>query len=184
MKIAERFLKYVAFPTMSDESSESTPSSDKQLRLSEYLKGELIALGLCDVELDEKGYLYATLTTNSENANVTLGLIAHVDTSDACADYPIVTKIVQYEGNDICLNQEKNIFLCANEYPSLNNYIGNHLIVTDGTTLLGADDKAGIAAIVSAVERVINSGEKHGTIKINIKVKLKVFFIFFPFLLL
>ena len=166
MKIAERFLKYVAFPTMSDESSETTPSSKKQLELSKYLKEELISLGLSDVELDDMGYLYATLPSNCESSSVTLGLIAHVDTSDACADYPISTKIVKYNGEDICLNKEKSIYLSASEYPALNNYVGDRLIVTDGTTLLGADDKAGIAAIISAIENVINSNEKHATVKI------------------
>ena len=166
MKIAERFLKYVAFPTMSDETSDTVPSSKKQLELSKYLKNELISLGLSDVELDDKGYLYATLPSNCEGSKTTIGLIAHVDTSDACVDSPISAKIVKYDGEDICLNPEKSIYLSAKEYPSLNNYIGDRLIVTDGTTLLGADDKAGIAAIVSAVEEVINSNEPHATIKI------------------
>ena len=166
MKITERFLKYVSYPTMSDEASETVPSTKKQLDLSNYIKDELISLGLSDVELDDKGYLYATLPANVDGDTVTLGLIAHVDTSDACADFPIKTNIVEYTGEDICLNSEEQIYLSAREYPSLKGYIGNHLIVTDGTTLLGADDKAGICAIVSAVERVIKSGEPHGTIKI------------------
>ena len=161
MNITERFLKYVSFPTMSDESSETTPSSSKQLALSRYLADELKALGLSDVELDEKGYLYATLEANCE-CSATVGLIAHVDTSDACADQPIKTKIVKYEGGNICLNEEKKIFLTPEEYPSLNRYVGNSIIVTDGTTLLGADDKAGVCAIISAVERLIKSGAKLG----------------------
>ena len=166
MKITERFLKYVSYPTMSDEASETVPSTKKQLALSNYIKDELISLGLSDVELDDKGYLYATLPANVDGDTVTLGLIAHVDTSDACADFPIKTNIVEYTGEDVCLNSEEQIYLSAREYPSLKGYIGNHLIVTDGTTLLGADDKAGICAIVSAIERVIKSGEPHGTIKI------------------
>ena len=166
MNIEERFLKYVSFPTMSDESSQTVPSSEKQLALSRYLRDELISLGLADVELDGKGYLYATLPSNIDCACVTVGLIAHVDTSDACADYPINTKTVLYDGEDVCLNAEKGIFLSANEYPSLKNYVGDHLIVTDGTTLLGADDKAGVCTIVSAIERIINSGAPHGTVKI------------------
>ncbi|MBQ8408085.1 MAG: peptidase T [Clostridia bacterium] len=165
MNITERFLKYVSFPTMSDEGSETVPSSPKQLVFSRYLADELTALGLSDVELDDKGYLYATLPANTES-KITLGLIAHVDTSDACADQPIKTKIVKYEGEDVCLNEEKGIFLKREEYPSLDRYIGNHLIVTDGTTLLGADDKAGICAIVSAVERIIASGAPHGCVKL------------------
>ena len=151
---------------MSDESSETVPSSQKQLELSRYLRDELISLGLCDVELDGMGYLYATLPANVDTKCATVGLIAHVDTSDACADAPINIKTVLYDGNDVCLNEEKAIFLSRNDYPSLDNYVGDHLIVTDGTTLLGADDKAGVCAIVSAIERVIKSGASHGTIKI------------------
>ena len=165
MTISERFLKYVSFPTMSDENSETVPSTDKQLVLSRYLAEELISLGLTDVELDDKGYLYATLPANTESS-VTVGLIAHVDTSDAVSDGPINTKIVKYEGESICLNEEKNIWLSPEEYPSLNRYVGNNLIVTDGTTLLGADDKAGVCAIVSAVEKVIKNNLPHGCIKI------------------
>ena len=166
MKITNRFLKYVSYPTMSDETSETVPSSAKQLVLSRAIAEELIELGLEDVELDDKGYLYATLPANVEDSTITLGLVAHVDTSDACSDYPIKTKIVKYEGNDICLNEEKGIYLTKAEYPSLNKYVGDDLIVTDGTTLLGADDKAGVCAIVSAIENIIASGVPHGKIRI------------------
>lgn len=166
MNNEQRFLKYVSFPTMSDESSETVPSSEKQLVLSRYLRDELVALGLSCVELDTKGYLYATLPSNIGDDRVTIGLVAHVDTSDACADSPINTKTVLFTGDDVCLNEEKGIYLSKNEYPSLENYVGDHLIVTDGTTLLGADDKAGVCAIVSAIERVIKSGAPHGTVKI------------------
>ena len=165
MNISERFLKYVSYPTMSDESSDTVPTTAKQLVLSQYIADELEKIGLCDVELDEKGYLYATLPANCD-AKTTIGLIAHVDTSDACADYPISTKIVKYEGGSICLNEEKGIFMTPDDYPQLENYIGDHLIVTDGTTLLGADDKAGVCAIVSAVERIIKNGAPHGAVKI------------------
>jgi tripeptide aminopeptidase len=166
MNISDRFLKYVSFPTMSDENSESVPSTDKQLVFSRYLADELRAIGLCDVELDDKGYLYATLPANTDKKTITLGLVAHVDTSDAVSDYPINAKIVKYNGNDICLNEEKNIYLTSKDYPSLANYVGDHLIVTDGTTLLGADDKAGICAIVSAVEKIMNTEHPHGRIRI------------------
>ena len=165
MSISERFLKYVSYPTMSDESSDTVPTTAKQLELSKYIAEELISIGLCDVELDETGYLYATLPANCEEKTV-IGLIAHVDTSDACADSPIKTKTVKYEGGNICLNEEKGIFMTPDDYPQLANYIGDHIIVTDGTTLLGADDKAGVCAIVSAVERIIKSGAPHGTVKI------------------
>ena len=100
MKITDRFLKYVSYPTMSDENSETVPSTKKQLVLSRAIADELVAMGLEDVELDEKGYLYATLPANVEGTSVTLGLVAHVDTSDACADYPINTKIARYMGDD------------------------------------------------------------------------------------
>ena len=166
MKITNRFLKYVSYPTMSDETSDTVPSSSKQLVLSRAIADELIALGLEEVELDDKGYLYATLPANVENSTITLGLVAHVDTSDACPDYPIKTRIVKYDGNDICLNEEKGIYLTKEEYPSLNKYVGDDLIVTDGTTLLGADDKAGVCAIVSAIENIIESGVPHGKIRI------------------
>ncbi len=166
MTIVERFLKYVSFPTQSNENSESVPSTHKQLDFSAYLRDELIKIGLADVELDSHGYLYATLKSNSEKSNVTVGLIAHVDTSDACADFPIKTKIVKYTGSDICLNENLGIFLKKTEYPALTRYYDEDLIVTDGTTLLGADDKAGVCAIVSALERIIESGAPHGEIKI------------------
>ena len=165
MSISERFLKYVSYPTMSDESSDTVPTTAKQLELSKYIAEELISIGLCDVELDKTGYLYATLPANCDEKTV-IGLVAHVDTSDACADAPIKTKTVKYEGGSICLNEDKGIFMTPEDYPQLANYIGDHLIVTDGTTLLGADDKAGVCAIVSAIERIIKSGAPHGTVKI------------------
>ena len=166
MKPYERFLKYVAFPTMSDESSETVPSTEKQVVLSLAIAAELMSMGLADVELDDKGYLYATLPANTDKECPTIGLVAHVDTSDACADAPIAAKIVAYEGGDICLNEEKGIYMTIADYPSLQNYVGQHLIVTDGTTLLGADDKAGVAAIVSAVERLLESDAPHGKVRI------------------
>ena len=165
MNTTERFLKYVSYPTMSNEASDTVPTTAKQLELSKYIAEELKAIGLSDVELDDKGYLYATLPANCDS-NVTIGLVAHVDTSDACADYPIKTSIVKYEGGSICLNEEKGIFMTPDDYPQLANYIGDHLIVTDGTTLLGADDKAGVCAIVSAAQRIIKSGAPHGKVRI------------------
>ena len=160
-----RFLTYVAYPTMSDETSETVPSTAKQLTFSRYLAEELTALGLSDVELDECGYLYATIPATAPSG-VTLGLIAHVDTSDAVADSPIRASVVEYHGGDICLNPEKQIYLRPAEYPSLEHYVGNRLIITDGTTLLGADDKAGVCAIVTAAERVLKSGAPHGRIRL------------------
>ncbi len=167
MEAYERFLKYVAFPTMSDETSDSCPSTAKQLELAKYLAAELEALGLTEVKLDQHGYLYATLEANCETSAPVIGFIAHMDTSDEAADSPIKPAIVEYKGGDILLNADKDIFMKVADYPYLNKYIGNRIIVTDGTTLLGADDKAGIAAIVTAVEHLIASGKPHGKVRIG-----------------
>jgi len=164
MTVSERFLKYVSFPTMSSEESESTPSTEKQKVLGAYLVEELKALGLSDARMDECGYVYAKLPSNSKKNITPIGLIAHMDTSPAAADEPIKTKTVLYDGNDVLLNEEKGIYLSSKDYPALSRYVGQHLIVTDGTTLLGADDKAGIAEIVTALARIIESGAEHGDI--------------------
>lgn len=167
MQAYERFLKYVAFPTMSDETSESCPSTAKQLELAKFLAAELESLGLTDVKLDQHGYLYATLEANCDTDAPVIGFIAHMDTSDEAADSPIKPAIVEYNGGDILLNADKDIVLKVADYPYLSKYIGNRIIVTDGTTLLGADDKAGIAAIVTALEHLIASGKPHGKIRVG-----------------
>lgn len=167
MQAYERFLKYVAFPTMSDETSESCPSTAKQLELAKYLAAELESLGLTEVRLDQHGYLYATLEANCDTDAPVIGFIAHMDTSDEAADSPIKPAIVEYNGGDILLNADKDIVLKVADYPYLSKYIGNRIIVTDGTTLLGADDKAGIAAIVTALEHLIASGKPHGKIRVG-----------------
>ena len=167
MKVQDRFLKYVSFPTMSDEESETCPSSAKQKKLGEYLTEELLSLGLADAHMDENGYVYATLPANCEGGIPTVGLISHMDTSPEAADEPIRPKTVAYDGGDILLNEEKGITMREADYPYLADYRGQHLIVTDGTTLLGADDKAGVAEIVTAIEALIASGKKHGTVKIG-----------------
>lgn len=166
MNIQNRFLKYVSFPTMSDESSMTCPSTEKQLLLAKYLDEELRVLGLSDVKTDENGYVTATLPANREGFPNTVGFIAHMDTSDAAPDAPIKPSVVLYEGGDILLNPEKGICLSEKDYPYLSAYRGQHLVVTDGTTLLGADDKAGIAEIMTALEMLIASGEAHGTIRV------------------
>ena len=166
MKTYEKFLRYVAVPTMSDGASTTVPSTEKQRVLAEMLKNELIALGLSDVRVDEFGYVYATLPANTKTDVNTIGLIAHMDTSSEASDTDIKTKIVEYKGGDILLNEEKNIYMTLADYPYLENYEGQHLIVTDGTTLLGADDKAGIAEIMSALQKIIGSGIPHGTIRV------------------
>lgn len=158
----ERFLKYVRYPTMSNEESDSCPSTEKQLKLAMVLYDELKELGL-EVRLDEYGYLYAWLDPNVPGAP-SIGFIAHLDTSNEASDENIKARVVKYEGEDILLNEEKDIYLRANDYPCLLNYQGEHLIVTDGTTLLGADDKAGIAEIMSGVKKIIDTGAPHGRI--------------------
>ncbi len=167
MKTYERFLNYVAVPTMSDGASETVPSSSKQLVLAELLKNELLALGLTDASVDGFGYVYATLPANTDKEVNTIGLIAHMDTSGEASDTDIKAKIVEYQGGDLLLNEEKGIYMTLADYPDLAHYIGQHLIVTDGTTLLGADDKAGIAEIMSALEKIIASDIPHGIIRIG-----------------
>jgi len=168
MTVTERFLKYVSYPTMSCSDSNTVPTTAKQKALGADLAAELRALGLSDAHMDELGYVYATLPANTDKEVNTIGFIAHMDTSDAASDENIKTAVVKYSGGDILLNAEKNIYMKTSDYPCLENYKGDRLIVTDGTTLLGADDKAGIAEIFTMIERLISSGEEHGTIKIGI----------------
>lgn len=165
MTVKERFLHYIAFPTMSDESSTSCPSTEKQLALANCLTEELRILGLTAYR-DENGYVWAEIPANTEKPLPVIGLIAHMDTSDACADAPIHAREVLYDGTEIVLNDEKHIVLSENTYASLGRYRGKHLIVTDGTTLLGADDKAGIAEIISAAEVLLHTDAEHGVIKL------------------
>ena len=159
--LIERFLKYVSYPTMSSEKNECCPSTEKQLKLGALLSEELSALGL-EAEMDEHGYVYGSLPSNCGEGHPAVSFIAHMDTSDAVADSPVNAKIIEYKGGDIVLCEEENIVRSA---PG-DGFIGKHLIVTDGKTLLGADDKAGIAEIMDALERLISGGEAHGDIKI------------------
>ncbi|MBO7176676.1 MAG: peptidase T [Clostridia bacterium] len=167
MTVQERFLKYVSFPTMSDENSETCPSSEKQWALARYIEAELREMGLSDVTLDENGYITAVLPANAEGYPRAVGYIAHMDTSSEAADDPICPKIVAYEGGDILLNEAEGIVMREAVYPKMRRYVGQHLIVTDGKTLLGADDKAGLAEIVTAVENLKASGKPHGEIRIG-----------------
>lgn len=167
MKAYERFLKYVAYPTMSDGASETVPSTAKQLVLGKALCEELIAMGLDDAKIDDTGYVYATLPANTDKEVNTIGFIAHMDTSSEASDTDIKATIVDYKGGDILLNEKENIYMRVSDYPYLENYIGQHLIVTDGTTLLGADDKAGVAEIMTAIEKIMASGVEHGKICIG-----------------
>ena len=146
--VTERFLKYVSFDTMSDEFSETCPSSAKQKLLGAELVKEMQEMGITDAFMDEDGYVYGTVP--GDPSLPTIGLIAHMDTSPDASGAGIKTKIVDYQGGDICLNEEQDIWMKDSDYPSLKRNVGKHLIVTDGTTLLGADDKAGIAEIMAA----------------------------------
>ena len=165
MTVSERFLKYVSFDTMSDEFSETCPSTAKQKLLGAYLVEEMKEMGIADARMDENGYVYGTVPGDPKLP--TIGLIAHMDTSPDASGADIRARIVEYTGEDICLNGEKNIWLRACEYESLKNHHGKHLIVTDGTTLLGADDKAGIAEIMTAAERIMKMRRTHATLKIG-----------------
>lgn len=152
MNITERFLKYVSFDTQSAEDAGKTPSTDKQFRLAEYLKEELTQIGMTEVELDEHGYLYATLPANTEKKVPTIGFIAHMDTSPDCSGKDVKPRIVKaYDGGDVVLDSEAGIVTSPKKFPELLAHIGEDIIVTDGHTLLGADDKAGIAEIVEAM---------------------------------
>ena len=163
--VTERFLRYVSYDTMSDEFSETCPSSDKQKLLGAALVEEMKEMGVKDARMDENGYVYGTVP--GDPALPTIGLIAHMDTSPDASGADIKARIVEYTGQDVCLNEEKEIYLREEDYPALRNHVGKHLIVTDGTTLLGADDKAGVAEIMAAAEYLLEKGGSHATLKIG-----------------
>ena len=163
--VQDRFLKYVSFDTQSDENSETCPSSAKQKILGAAIVEEMLAMGIADAHMDENGYVYGTVPGDPKLP--TIGLIAHMDTSPDASGANIKTKIVEYTGGDILLNEEKGIWMKAADYESLAEQEGKHLIVTDGTTLLGADDKAGIAEILTAAEVLMTRRCSHATLKIG-----------------
>ena len=169
MTVIERFLKYVSFDTQSDETTETTPSTSKQMVFAKYLQSELEDLGLEDISLDENGYLFATLPANVDRDIPTIGFIAHIDTSPDMSGKDVKPRIVaDYQGQDIPLCEEEGIILSPNQFPELLDHIGEDLIVTDGHTLLGADDKAGIAEIVGAMAYLKEHPEiEHGKIRIG-----------------
>ena len=168
MKLTERFLQYVKFDTQSDELTNLTPSTPGQMVFARALEKELHDMGLSDISLDENGYLFATLPSNTDKKVPTVGFIAHMDTAPDMSGHDVKPRIVDYQGGKIVLNQEQNIVLDPEQFPELNDYVGQQLIVTDGTTLLGADDKAGIAEILTAVEYFQEHPEvKHGDIRIG-----------------
>ena len=163
--VTERFLKYVSFDTMSDEFSETCPSTEKQKLLGAALVEEMKEMGIADAHMDDNGYVYGTVPGHP--ALPTIGLIAHMDTSPDASGAGVKARIVEYNGGDVCLNEEKVIYLKESDYPSLKHHHGKHLIVTDGTTLLGADDKAGIAEIMACAEFLMTARCNHATLKIG-----------------
>ncbi len=168
MNVVDRFLQYVKFDTQSDELTNLWPSTPGQMIFAQHLEKELQKLGLEEISLDENGYLMATLPANTDKPIATIGFIAHLDTSPDLSGRHVKPRIVKnYDGGDITLNEEKGIVLSPRQFPELDHYKGQDLIVTDGNTLLGADDKAGIAEIISAVEYLMQHPEiKHGKIRI------------------
>lgn len=167
--IVDRFLKYVSFDTQSAEDSSTTPSTAKQFKLAEYLRDELQEIGMTEVEMDENGYVYATLPANTDKEIPTIGFIAHMDTSPDCSGANIHPRIVKaYDGTDIVLDAEAGLVTSPKKFPELLDHVGEDLIVTDGHTLLGADDKAGIAEIVQAMVYLMEHPEiKHGKVRVG-----------------
>ena len=163
--VEKRFLRYVSYETTSDESSETCPSTEKQKALGKTIVEEMLAMGIQDARMDENGYVYGTVP--GDPSLPTIGLIAHMDTAPDASGADIQARIVEYNGGDILLNEEKGISLRETDYESLQRNHGKHLIVTDGTTLLGADDKAGVAEILTAAEILLTQGGKYATLKIG-----------------
>ncbi len=165
--VMERFLNYVTYDTQSNPTAQTTPSTPSQLAFGDILVQELKEIGLTQVEKDENGYVYATLESNISHDVPVIAFISHLDTSPDFTATHVNPQVVNYQGGDILLNKEKNIILSPNDFPSLNQYVGQTLVTTDGTTLLGADDKAGIAEIMTAMDYLVKHPEiKHGCIKV------------------
>ena len=158
-------MRYVSFDTKSDEDSETCPSTPKQKLLGEQLVKEMLEMGISDAHMDESGYVYGTIP--GDPALPTVGLIAHMDTSPDASGKDVTPRIVAYDGGDICLNEALQIWLREKEFPSLTRNRGKHLVVTDGTTLLGADDKAGLAEIMSAAAFLMRAKMNHATVKLG-----------------
>lgn len=165
MTVSERLFKYVSFDTQSNEDSVTCPSTEKQRVLGAALVEEMQAMGIQDAHMDEDGYVYGSV--EGKAGAPVIGLIAHMDTSPDCSGKDIRPRIVEYQGGDIILNEEKGVVMRASDFPLLKKSIGKHLIVTDGTTLLGADDKAGIAEILTAVEELLQEDVPHASIRIG-----------------
>lgn len=168
-KVAERFLKYVSFDTQSKDEEEQVPSTEKQIVLAKELVKELEEMGASDVRLSEHGYVYATIEANTEKNVPSLGFVAHMDTAPVMSGRDVKARIVEkYAGGDIVLNEEKNIVMTVKDFPFMADCEGRDLIVTDGTTLLGGDDKAGVAEIMTMAAWLLAHPEiPHGTIRIG-----------------
>lgn len=167
-KMLQRFLKYVTFDTESIDDNTTVPTSEGQFVFARYLENELREMGLTEITLDEKGYLYATLPANSDKEIPTIGFISHLDTSPDLSGKDVKPRVVQsYDGGDITLCEKDGIILSTKDFPEVTAYKGNDLVVTDGHTLLGADDKAGIAEIISAIAYLQSHPEiEHGKVRI------------------
>jgi len=168
-QVLDRFFNYVAIDTQSDDTSTTFPSTAKQFDMLNLLHDQLKAFGLADVSIDSNGYVMGTLPSNSSKKVPVIGFVAHVDTSPDMSGANIKPRLVDsYDGKDIILNQEKNIIMSPVDFPELHDYLGQTLIVTDGTTLLGADDKAGVTEIMAAIEHLVKHPEiEHGTLKVG-----------------
>ena len=167
MTVIERFFKLISYDTTSSETSGQHPSTPNQKVLGAELVRQMLELGISDAHMDEHGYVYGTIPANCDKKLPVYGLIAHMDTSPDAPGGPMHARITEeYKGGDIVLNEELGIVLRESDYPSLGAHIGKHLIVTDGTTLLGADDKAGVSEILAAAELLLTSPREHGTVKI------------------
>lgn len=167
-RVIENFLEYIKINTISDEESQTCPSTKSQLILAQKLAQQCKSIGLTEIDLDENGYISATIDSNIDKEVPVIGFIAHMDTSPDMSGENVNAKLIEsYDGKDIVLNEQKKIILSPNEFPELKNYVGKTLITTDGDTLLGADDKAGIAEIMATAEFIVkNKDFKHGKIKI------------------
>ena len=166
MTVYERFLKYVSYPTTSDENNECCPSTEGQMVLAKELVKELLEIGVADARVDENGYVYGSIPANCEGMPA-IGFIAHMDTASDAPGENIKAKMINYVGGDFVLNEEEGIVLSLSDYPYVGDLAGQRLIVTDGTTLLGADDKAGVAEIMAAAERLVDTDIPHGKICIG-----------------
>ena len=166
MTVMERFLKLVSYDTMSDESCPDCPSTPNQKVIGEEIVRQMLEMGIADAHMDAHGYVYGTVPATGNGP--VIGLIAHMDTAPACSGKDIKARVTEpYDGGDVVLNEALGVVMSPAEFPSLKHNLGKRLIVTDGTTLLGADDKAGVSEILAAAEYLLHCGKPHGTVRIG-----------------